>query len=104
PLPWAAVLACAIAAAPQQAPDAHADAERLARNGARAEALQRFQTIAAENPNDVDARLWIARLHMWMGHPALAVNVFESILASNPTNVEALTGVAVPQINDGHTT
>ena len=52
-----------------QAQDARAEAERLAKAGNHAEALKRFQEIAAANPADAAARIWIGRLHMEMGEP-----------------------------------
>jgi YaiO family outer membrane protein len=76
-----------------QAPDARAQAERLARAGSHREALRQFQALAAANPDDVDARLWIARLHEWMGHPERAVDVYQSIIATHPGHVDALTGL-----------
>ena len=76
-----------------QGAEARAEAERLAKTGAYAEALQRFQAIAAANPNDIDARLWIGRLHLRMGQSARAVGVFESIAATQPQNVDALVGL-----------
>jgi tetratricopeptide (TPR) repeat protein len=76
----------------QQPADARAEAERLARTGAHAEALKQFQTIVAANPDDVPARLWIARLHALMGHQERAIGVYRSILVAEPQNVEALIG------------
>lgn len=73
--------------------DARAEAERLARAGAREEALKRFQALAAANPDDVAARLWIARLHLEMNHPQRAAAVYESIVATDPRNVDALVGL-----------
>jgi YaiO family outer membrane protein len=88
----AAILGVALLA-PPQAPDQRAEAERLARSGAHAQALKQFQTLAAANPDDIEARLWIARLHMWMGHPGRAADVYESIVATQPQNVDALIGL-----------
>jgi YaiO family outer membrane protein len=88
----AAILGVALLA-PAQAPDQRAEAERLARSGAHAQALKQFQALASANPDDVEARLWIARLHMWMGHPERAADVYESIVATQPQNVEALIGL-----------
>lgn len=73
--------------------DARAEAERLAQTGAYSEALQRFQALAAANPDDVEVRLWIGRLHVKMRQPARAVGVFESITAAHPQNVDALVGL-----------
>lgn len=89
----ASLLALALVTAPQAAPDQRAEAERLARSGAHARALQQFQALAAANPDDLDARLWIARLHAWMGHPERAIDVYRSIVAASPQNVEALVGL-----------
>lgn len=76
-----------------QAPDRRAEAERLARSGAHAAALKQFQQLAAENPDDVDARLWIARLHASMGHNERAVDVYRSLLSGQPQNVDVLVGL-----------
>lgn len=88
----AAILGVALLA-PPQAPDQRAQAERLARSGAHAQALKQFQAIAAANPDDVEARLWIARIHAWMGHAERAADVYESIVATDPQNVDALIGL-----------
>ena len=48
---------------------AAADAAKLADEGHEGEALAAFRLLAAQNPNDLEARLWIARLHERMGHP-----------------------------------
>ena len=90
-----ALLSLALAAGAQQAPDARAQAEQLARSGDHAEALRRFQAIAAANPDDIEARLWIGRLHALMGHQRRAVDVFQSIIASNADHLDALIGVGV---------
>jgi YaiO family outer membrane protein len=92
----AALLGVVLLGAPQAqppAPDQRAEAERLARSGAHAEALKRFQALAAVNPDDIDARLWIARLHTQMGHPERAADVYQSIVAAQPQNVDALLGL-----------
>ena len=90
----AGILSVVLLAAPQaQAPDQRAEAERLARSGAHAEALKQFQALAALNPDDIDARLWIARLHTQMGHPERAADVYQSIVAAQPQNVDALIGL-----------
>ena len=76
-----------------QAPDRRAEAERLARSGAHAAALKQFQQLAAENPDNVDARLWIARLHASLGHNERAVDVYRSLLSGQPQNVDVLVGL-----------
>ena len=88
-----AVLALSLSLVVPQSQEARAEAERLAKSGAHAEALKRFQAIVAANPGDVEARLWIGRLHMEMGEPSRAAAVFESIVATQPQNVDALVGL-----------
>ena len=53
-----------------------------------------FQQLASANPNDHEARLWIARLHARMGHQDLAEPVYRSVLLEDPGNVDAMLGVA----------
>src|SRR5262245_46515781 len=79
--------------APQPAADARTQAEQLARSGSYRAALERFQALAAANPNDVEARVWIARLHALLGHDERAVAVYESIIATHPLHFDALVGL-----------
>jgi YaiO family outer membrane protein len=88
----AAIVGLALLAAPQ-AQDRRAEAERLARSGAHEQALKEFQALAAINPDDIEARLWIARLHASLGHPERAADVYQSIVAAQPQNVDALLGL-----------
>jgi YaiO family outer membrane protein len=80
------------ASAQGQTPDRRAEAERLANSGAYAEALRAFQAIAAANPDDLEARMWIARMHEKLGQPEHAADVYRSILAAQPQNLDALIG------------
>lgn len=82
--------------------DSRIEAERLAASGAYEDALKRFQAIAAANPDDVAARLWIGRLHLRMGQPRRAAGVFESIVAVDRDNVEALSGLGIALVNSGN--
>ena len=84
-----------------QAPDPRAEAERLAASGAYEEALKRFQALAAANPDDIAARLWIGRLHLKMKQPRRAAAVFESVVATDEKNVEALSGLGVALVDAG---
>ncbi len=82
----------------QQAPAASsgptfAEASQLAVEGRDAEALAAFQRIAAANPNDHEARIWIARMHERMGEPAVAEAVYRSVLLEDPANLDAMIGV-----------
>jgi len=88
----AAILGVTLLTAPQGA-DQRAEAERMAKSGNYAAALKQFQAIVAANPDDIEARVWIARLHAQMGHPEHAVDVYKSILAVQPQHLEALVGV-----------
>ena len=88
-----AVLALSLSLVVPQSQEARAEAERLAKSGAHAEALKRFQAIVAANPGDIEARMWIGRLHMEMGEPRRAAAVFESIVATQPQNVDVLVGL-----------
>src|SRR5207245_1205818 len=77
------LLAAALAAA--QTPEAErAEAMRLARTGQLAEALRRFQAIAEADPRDLEARVWVGRLHNWMRHYGRAEQVFRDVLAAAP--------------------
>jgi YaiO family outer membrane protein len=88
----AAILGVTLLAFPQ-APDQRAEAERLANSGGYAAALRQFQALAAANPDDIEARVWIARLHARMDHPENAVAVYRSILAAQPQHLDALVGL-----------
>ena len=71
------------------------EAVEAANEGRDAEALAAFERLTSVNPNDHEARLWIARLHARMGHQDLAEPVYRSVLLEDPGNVDAMLGVAV---------
>lgn len=96
----AAILSVTLLASPQ-APDQRAEAERMANSGANAAALRQFQAIAAANPDDIEARLWIARLHARMGNPEHAADVYRSIVAVQPQHVDALIGLGLSLVSLG---
>lgn len=75
----------------------------LAREGHYDAALDAFRRIAAADPRNHDARLWIARLHGWMGHPELAEPVYHSVLLEDPNNLEAMLGVGMTLLELGRT-
>lgn len=79
-------------------PDMVAAATDMAREGRDADALVAFQRIAARNPTDHPARLWIARLQERMGDIARAEAVYRSVLLEDPNNVEAMLGVGTTLI------
>ena len=92
------LLLVTLLAADSQAPQASpvptlAEASRLAAEGRNADALAAFQRIASDNPNDHEARIWIARMHERMGNPSVAEAVYRSVLLEDPANVDAMIGV-----------
>jgi YaiO family outer membrane protein len=89
PLATALVLSLAC-----QSPSTDRDrAEQLARSGRTVEALAVFERIVAQNPDDVEVRLWIARLQLRMGRTTEAEAGFRSILLEHPTDVDARIGL-----------
>ena len=66
----------------------------MAAVGRDADALGAFRQLAARNPNDREARLWIARLHERMGNPDLAEPVYRSVLLEDPSSLDAALGLA----------
>lgn len=80
--------------APAPADDVFAEAVQAAAEGREAEALAAFQQLASANPNDHQARLWIARLHARMGQQDRAEPVYRSVLLEDPGNIDAMLGVA----------
>jgi tetratricopeptide (TPR) repeat protein len=90
--------------AAQQAPAAgsqRAEAERLANAGQNEAALKLFQAMSAANPDDLEARMWIAKLHLRMGQPVRASGVYESIVATQPQNVDAWLGLGTALMDAG---
>jgi YaiO family outer membrane protein len=69
------------------------EAERLARTGRHAEALAAFERMAATDPADVESRLWIGRLQLWMGRTNDAEATFRAILQEHPADVDARIGL-----------
>jgi YaiO family outer membrane protein len=70
------------------------EAVEAANEGRDAEALAAFQRLVNLNPDDLDGRLWIARLHVRMGNMDLAEPVYRSVLLEDPNDLEAMLGVA----------
>src|SRR5580765_4192104 len=77
-----------------QSPSTDRDlAEQLARSGRTVEALAIFERIVAQNPTDVEGRLWIARLQLRMGRTEEAEAVSRSVLLERPSDVDARIGM-----------
>ena len=89
-----AALADAPPASAAPATSTFAEAAELETAGRYDEALVAFQEVVAANPNDHQARLAIARLHMRMGHPGRAETVYQGVRLEDTTNLEAVLGVA----------
>ncbi len=91
------LLVTLLGAGPQAPPAASgptfAEASQLAAEGRDAEALAAFQRLASLNPNDHQARIWIARMHERMGNPSVAEAVYRSVLLEDPANLDAMIGV-----------
>jgi YaiO family outer membrane protein len=84
-----------------QAPDPKAEAERLARSGAYEEALEQFRALAAINPADLEARTWIARIHVIMGHLRQGEDVYRTILVDSPDRLDTLVGLGSVLVSQG---
>ncbi len=57
-------------------------------------ALEIFGRLAAQNPGDIEARNWMARLESWKGNHAQAEELYRSVLADAPGDLEAELGLA----------
>lgn len=92
------LLVAALAVVPEAtaapASSTFAEAAELETAGRYDEALAAFQQVVAANPNDHQARLAIARLHMRMGHPDRAEAVYQGVRLDDATSLEAVLGVA----------
>lgn len=63
--------------------------EDLAQAGNYKAALDGFRRRVAADPDDLDARVWIAWLHERMGRPDLAEPVYRSVVLEAPGHVDA---------------
>jgi predicted Zn-dependent protease len=66
----------------------------LAGQGKHQAALEAFQQLAADNPRNVEPRLWIGKMHAKMGHHDQAEAVFRSVMLEAPENLEATIGLS----------
>jgi Tfp pilus assembly protein PilF len=76
-------------------------AEQLARSGRAAEAIALFQEIVEQNPGDVEARLWIARLELRLGRTDEAEAGFRSVVREYPADVDARVGLGAALTRKG---
>jgi Flp pilus assembly protein TadD len=93
PFPFAAAIM--MMAALQASPADRAHAEALARAGRAADAIALFERIVEANPDDVEAKLWVARLALRLGRAADAEAGFRSVLQNHPADVDARIGLGV---------
>ncbi len=77
------------AALGQTAASDKARAIDLARQGHTAAALQVFERLAALDPADAEAKLWIGRLDLRLGRVDKAEALFRAVLAQHPGDVDA---------------
>ncbi|MBI2188602.1 MAG: tetratricopeptide repeat protein [Acidobacteria bacterium] len=91
-------IASADTALAQAADPTFGEAVQMVSDGREADALVAFRRVVAANPNNLEARLWIARLHERMGHPDQAESVYRSVLLENPTSLDAALGVAATML------
>lgn len=92
------VTALALAVGVPQSPD-RARAEALAKEGRSAEALEIFKKIANSNPNDLEVKMWMARLDLRLGRPEDAEAEFREVLKQRPKDVDARVGLGVALIH-----
>lgn len=56
-------------------------------------ALAIFRRLAEENPQDIEARVWVARVESWKGNYPLAEELYRAVLRDAPNNLEAELGL-----------
>ena len=79
-------------------PSAERDAAREKALGhVRAEqyepALEIFRRLVEADPQDIEARNWVARLESWKGRYPVAEELYRAILRDAPGNLEAELGL-----------
>ena len=90
------VVATMLAAGDVQAGQAttQEQAIELAKQGKHEAALAAFQQLASTNPRNIEARVWVGRMHAEMGHPDWAEPVFRSVILEDPLNLDATIGLS----------
>jgi tetratricopeptide (TPR) repeat protein len=90
-----------VAGSQLSSPPDRARAEQMARSGPPAEAIQLFEQIVEHDPDDVEARIWIARLQLRLGRTSEAEAGFRSIVGAHPRDVEARVGLGAALTRNG---
>lgn len=99
-VPLAAALILTLASQ-TSAPDDRTRAVDLARTGRTAEALALFEQIVGAHPEDVDARLWVARLDLRLGRIERSEAAFRAVLQDHPSDIDAHIGLGGVLIRRG---
>ena len=95
------ITALAVALGAQSPPPDRVRAEQLARAGQTADAMELFEQIVEQNPGDVEARLWIARLDLRLGRTGAAERGFRAVVEEQPANVDARVGLGAALTRQG---
>ena len=77
------------------------DAERLARAGQTARAIEAFQALADANPADFDSRVWLGRLLTRVGRRAEAIALLGDVIAQSPRQVDARVALGAALLTSG---
>ena len=77
-----------------EAQDPEHDAQRLIAQSRFSEARAIYQQLSADNRDNIEYRVWIARLSAWLEEYAAALAGYDDVLASEPGNTEAMVGKA----------
>ncbi len=91
-------------AAPPAAPapvPTEAEAIALATIGEYQRAVDAFSKIVAATPANYEARVWLARLHGWMGQTAQAEEEYRRVLRESPEQLDAMVGLGNTLVNTG---
>jgi tetratricopeptide repeat protein len=80
-----------------------ARAEALAREGRTTEAIELFKHVVEQDPADVEARLWVARLDLRLGRTDEAEAGFRAVLRDHPADVDARIGLGSALTRNGAT-
>lgn len=95
------VVALMLSAGAQSSVADRSRAEELARSGRNAEALELFASVVEANPQDIEARLWMARLALRLGRTAEAETGFRAVLRDHPADVDARIGLGIVLTRNG---
>lgn len=91
------LLACPLGLVAQSALAERSQAREKALAQVRAQeydpALEIFRRLAADDPGDFEARVWVARLISWKGRHAEAEEFYRDVLRDDPGNLEAELGL-----------